>query len=376
MTEYTTPPILEDADENDILKRMVKDMPIEIDVSEGSVAYDLLHPTAEEVERLKQFDLDYLFQQIWPQFADGEALDYHGEARGLSRKQPTSASGVLTVTGEPGTVIEQGDLFATEGIGTVPSMSYASDTEYIIPEEGTIDINVTCTEPGVEGNCTAEKVVIVEDADDGVDECINRAAFTGGTDEEEDDDYRARILDFDQARSTSYSGSMADYRRWANEVAGVGGAIIIPATDDSGLVTIVITDGNGDPATQTLCESVYDYIMRPDDPYNRLAPINAQISVIPPVPVDLTIAATLELRDTSVEDVEVAFIAAMQSYYPTAINDGEIRYQKVANILGDIDGVYDFTGLTINSGASNIPLEAFNSPVIQTLTFTEGEVDV
>ena len=32
----------------------------------------------EEIERLKQFDLDYLFQQIWPQFAEGEALDHHG----------------------------------------------------------------------------------------------------------------------------------------------------------------------------------------------------------------------------------------------------------------------------------------------------------
>lgn len=371
MTEYTTPEILDDADEKDILKRMVKDIPIEIDVSEGSVAYDLLHPTAEEIERLKQFDLDYLFQQIWPQFAEGEALDHHGESRGLSRKEPTTASGILTVTGDPGTPILKGDLFATEGIGTIPSMSYEADKDYVIPEEGTIDIEVTCTEPGTDGNCTAEKVIIVEDSDDGVDECINHTAFTGGTDEEEDDDYRQRILDFDQARSTSYSGSMADYRRWANEVPGVGAAIIIPATDDSGLVTIVITDGNGDPATPALCEAVYNYIMRPDYPYNRLAPINAQISVMPPVPVDLTITASLELRDTSIEDVENAFIASMQTYYSTAISDGEIRYQKVANILGDLDGVYDFTGLTINEGTVNIPLEPYESPVIQSLVFTE-----
>ena len=57
MKEYTTPDLLTDADETDIMKRMVEDMPIDIDVSEGSVAYDLLHPTAVEVERMKQFDL-------------------------------------------------------------------------------------------------------------------------------------------------------------------------------------------------------------------------------------------------------------------------------------------------------------------------------
>ena len=370
MADYVSPEVLLDADEKEIYRRMVEDIPIDIDTSEGSIAYDLLHPTAVEVERIKQFDLDYLFQQIWPQFAEGVALDYHGEARGLRRKQATPAVGILTVTGEAGTIIEQGDLFATEGYASIPSMSYQADEETVIPEEGVVDIAVTCTETGSEGNCTAGKVIVIEDTDDAVEECINNAAFTGGTDEEDDDAYRQRILDFDQARSTSYSGSMADYRRWANEVSGVGSAIVIPAQDDSGLVTIVITDGNGDPATEGLCEDVYNYIMKPDDPYNRLAPINALLSVIPPIPVDLDIAGTLELRDAALEDIENAFIEAMQDYYPTAISDGEIRYQKVANILGDIDGVYDFTGLTVNGGTSNIPIEAYQSPVIQNLNFT------
>ena len=370
MTDYTTLDILSEEDEKDIYKRMVEDIPLDIDTSEGSIAYDLLHPTAVEVDMLKHFDLDYLYQQIWPQFAEGYALDYHGESRGLKRKQATPAIGILTVEGDPGTVIEQGDLFATEGTNSIPSMSYSADSETVIPEEGVVDIAVTCTETGTEGNCVAGKVIIVEDSDDGVAECINNSAFTGGTNEEEDDAYRQRILDFDQARSTSYSGSMADYRRWANEVSGVGSAIVIPAQDDSGLVTIVITDGNGDPATETLCTNVYNYIMRPDSPYDRLAPINALLSVIPPIPVDLDIAGVLELRDTSLDDVKTAFISAMQAYYPTAISDGEIRYQKVANILGDVDGVYDFTGLTINGATDNIPLEAYQSPIIQTLDFT------
>lgn len=372
MKEYTTPDLLTDADETDIMKRMVEDMPIDIDVSEGSVAYDLLHPTAVEVERMKQFDLDYLFQQIWPQFAEGEALDYHGEARGLPRKQPTAASGKLTITGDPGTVILEGDLFATEGIGTIPSVSYASDGEYTIPDTGTVEVNVVCAETGTVGNCTAGKIIIVEDSDDGVTTCTNNEAMTGGTDIEEDDAYRERILYFDQSRTTSYSGTISDYTKWANEVDGVGSAIIIPATDDSGLVTIVITDGNGSPATDTLCKNVYNYIMRPDNPYERLAPINANLYVVPPTPVKLTVTAALELNGTSVTDVEKAFTNAMQQYYPTAISDGEVRYQKVANILGDISGVYDFTGLTINGKSENIPIAKYESPIVEILTFTEN----
>lgn len=373
MIDYTTPDILVDADENDILNRMVEDMPIDIDVSEGSIAYDLLHPTAEEIERIKQFDLDYLFQQIWPQFAEGVALDYHGEARGLSRKQPTAATGTLTVTGVAGTIIEQGDLFATEGIGTVPSMSYAADSEYVIPEEGTIDIAVTCTETGTDGNCSAGKIIIVEDADDDVTACTNAAAFTSGTDEEEDDDYRDRILDFDQSRSTSYAGTISDYRRWANEVSGVGSASVIPSDDGSGIVRIYITDSSGSPATEQLCEDVYDYIMKPSDPYNRLAPINAILEISAPDVLNLTVTAVLTLVDTSLSDVQDAFATAMQTYFDTAVSDGEIRYQKVANILGDVSGVYDFSDFTLNEGTVNIEIDADKIPCLYEMNFTEAE---
>lgn len=373
MTEYKTPEILVDADSEDVMSRMVEGMPIDIDVSEGSVAYDLLHPTAEEVERLKQFDLDYLFQQIWPQFAEGEALDYHGEARGLTRKPASPASGTLTVYGSPGAVIQVGDLFATEGVGITESVSYESNGEYVIPEEGEIDISVTCTEAGIEGNCAPEKIVIPEDTDDNVTDCKNMAAFTNGTEEEEDDDYRQRILDFDQARSTSYAGTMADYRRWANEVPGVGSVKVVPPEDDSGVITIVITDSSGQPASEVLRNNVYDYIMKPNDPYNRLAPINAIIDVQAPSLLNLSIAAVLELKDTSIEDVEAAFTTAMQSYFATAMSDGEIRYQKVANILGDVNGVYDFTDFTINDGTVNVYIDADKIPALYELDFTEAE---
>ena len=156
-------------------------------------------------------------------------------------------------------------------------------------------------------------------------------------------------------------------------MSGVGNAIVVPATDDSGIVRIIVTDGSGDPADETLCEKVYNYIMKPDDPYNRLAPINAQLSVTPPAIIYLNVAAVLEIRDTSIEDVKTAFTNAMRAYFPTAITDGEIRYQKVANILGDVEGVYDFTGLTINDGTSNVHIDAYEAPYIQTLNFTEEE---
>lgn len=365
MTEYTTPDILLDADENDILKRMVADIPHDIDVAEGSVAYDLLHPTAVEIERLKQFDLDYLYQQIWPQFAEGEALDYHGEARGLTRKTATAASGTLTVRGEPNTPIYDGDLFATEGIGTVPSMSYAANGDYLVQSTGYVDISVTCTETGVGGNAAARSVIIVESAEDGIESCINENPMTGGSDEESDEAYRERILDFDQAKEASYTGSMADYRRWANEVPGVGSVLVVPANNTYGLVQLVITDSNGELPSQELLETVYNHIMRPDNPYERLAPINAHIDVVSPTNTPIYVTAIIELDGVSISQVKTAFLNDVRSYFKTAITEGKIRYQKVANILGDIAGVYDFTVFKLNGDEANIELGDGEFPTIQ-----------
>ena len=76
---------------------------------------------------------------------------------------------------------------------------------------------------------------------------------------------------FDASLGNSFVGSPADYRRWALEVAGVGTAKVISAQDDTGLVTIVLTDSDGMPAQQGICTAVENHIMRYDSWYERLA---------------------------------------------------------------------------------------------------------
>ncbi len=56
-------------------------------------------------------------------------------------------------------------------------------------------------------------------------------------------------------------------------VAGVGAVTVTPAEDTSGTVKMVILDQNGDPASKSIQNNVYDYIMSPSDPDSRLAPI-------------------------------------------------------------------------------------------------------
>jgi len=149
-------------------------------------------------------------------------------------------------------------------------------------------------------------------------------------------------------------------------VPGVGDATIIPAQDENGLVTIIVTDANGAPATTELCADVYNYIMKPDEPAARLAPVNAYLMVTPPQTIAIAVSATVEL-DTGVtlDAVRAEFAAQLALYLPTAMEQGEVKYSRVAAVLAAVEGAYDFTDLKIgvNDGSGTITLGTSNITV-------------
>ena len=186
-----------------------------------------------------------------------------------------------------------------------------------------------------------------------------------------------RIMDFDVSQDVSYGGSAADYRRWALEVTGTGAAVIVSPTDDSGKITIILTDQSGLPASPTLCTAVYNHIMRPDLPEDRVAPINDKIQVVPPTTLDLTITATVELvSGYSVAQAVAMFVSAMQKYAVEAAREGEIKYTRVCAALSSVAVVNDFKELTLNGGTANISITSAQAPYIdgEKVTFTVGIV--
>ena len=211
---------------------------------------------------------------------------------------------------------------------------------------------------------------------DGILSVDNPEAMTGGTETENDESLRTRVVEYDRSRDTSRVGSIADYRRWALEVDGVGGVTVIPTPDDSGLVTAVITDSNGGPANNALCQAVYNHIMAPDSPFERLTAPNARLKVEPPETVTLNLSAEIELNAAAaIDTVKMLFIAEAQKYLAVARTDGEIRVTQLGKILAGTEGVYDYRNLTVNGEAENIPLTATQLPQISRDTVRFTEVD-
>ena len=385
MAEFDTPIFLQNHSPEEVHALMKMVLPADIDVSEGSHAFNLTIATALVISEVCEFVLPEVVKLIFPEYSYGEFVDGHARVNGMTRRSARAASGTLNITGDPKTIIPAGSLFSTAAVNDQPSVDYATLEEATIPETGSVTVDVECTQAGIIGNTPENTIVLVSSRLTGVKAVTNEEPLTGGTEEESDEALIARIVEFNKSQGESYVGSASDYKRWAQSVDGVGSATVISAQDTSGLVTIIITDANGEPATEQLCTSVYNYIMKPDNPEERLAPVNAILSVTPPATVKICIKATVVLDDeTTLEAVKTAYAAQLALYLPTALSDGEIKYSRVAAALAAVEGANDYADLqiglkvgeTVTYGTSNLAITSNQLPIIdaEDLILTSGTV--
>lgn len=364
MENMEIPEFLQNYDEDDIHKEMLALVPDRYDKSEGQHYYNFTRPTAHIVSQIRGFDLPEAIKLIFPRFSNGEYLDLHAELRSMKRKAAQYASGNITFFGTPETKIPAGYTVSTETKNDIISKDYVTTQECIIGEDGTVTVSARAAVAGTNGNTAANTIIVNTSSFDDVTGVINMEAFTGGIDEEEDEELYKRIREYDQTQGDSNIGNPSDYKRWAESVPGTGTAKVIRSTDTSGRVTIILTDGNGEPASTTLCEEVYNYIISPDDEDLRLAPCGAVLAVVPPTTSTIAVRGTVTLKAGTIQTLTAAFVEKVKEYFNEAIENREILYQRICNILGDIEGVYDFSGLYINEGMSNIPLDEGVYPTI------------
>lgn len=376
----------ETSTEEEIHRRMLSELPEDLDQSEGGYVYDLTRPTAIEVARLKEFELVETLKLIWPRFAEGIYLDYHAETRGLERKEAINAAGKLHIEGKSGTLISEGTIFMTESIHEEPAKEYETLEEAEISEGengmGSVDVPIQSIEAGSNGNSAAGTILLQDNVSEDITLIINPEPITGGMEEEDDESLRERIMEYDQSQGESFVGNLNDYKRWAMSVDGIGNAVIVPPDDDSGVIQIILTDANGQPASEELCQNVNDWIMQPNEPEKRLAPINARIQVKAQESMPVIVTAKVELEQAKLEAVQKSFETELKEYLKFAATEGEIRYTKVCGILGATEGLYDYKNLTVkkaeedenNDGTANLLIPAGSVPMLQSVTLTEMEV--
>lgn len=369
--EFIKPDFLEGCSADDIHRRMMNNLPEDIDDMPGGFAYDLTRPTAIETAEILEFYMVRAVMLMFPQYAWDEHLDLHGQQVHLKRHPAVCATGHVKITGEPGTEIAAGTIFATPATDTSESYEYVSDTACMIGDDGLAIVPVTASESGPDSNVPQNAITIMDDPLPEISAVTNIDPITGGADEETDDDFYDRIA-MEYENSNTFLGNDSDYIRWAKE-AGAGECIVDAASEGPGSVKLVLIDVNGKPAGKELIGQVYNHIISPEDRSRRLLPTAcAKLICVPAVSRLVSFSCTGLVYDstTGMEQIKSDFTTAVRKLFETVKQEDIIRYNYVRPIMSSITGVKDFTGFYMDGTVDNIILAKEEYPEIGVLTFS------
>ena len=202
------------------------------DFTEGSEAYHLLDTIASLfLEAREDINDNYLMSMIHTQ--EGEFLDNTGDSLGIYRKPASPSTGYVVIYYNSTALTA--DAILNDGAGTTcnledpvilddlivltdDSISFiVEDTDSTLNGNKYIKLEATCEYEGEYTNVLDDTITIIEN-DLPVGVRVTNTAFTGGTDIESDDDYRARILEHP---NNSPTGSINWYKTIAFVDEGV-----------------------------------------------------------------------------------------------------------------------------------------------------------
>lgn len=247
-------------------------------------------------------------KQSFPDTADEAGVRQWGALFGVTANPATEATGPVVFTGTNTTNIPAGteirigtQLYTTDALGTISA--------------GEATIAVTASEVGEAGNAPVAATGTLTNPIAGIDSVVtvDTGGLTGGTDAEDIEAYRTRVLN--RMRNPPRGGTTADYEAWISETPTVDTfkSWVYPAGDGVGTVAAAFVVTDSGPTGFALAdageiEDVQDYVdlQRPADmrSFRAYTPTGATLT--------LTIAMTLESGAVQAT-VRAAVLASLQA---------------------------------------------------------------
>lgn len=335
-------------------------MPDNYNRSDGSVIYDLQAPVGEEMAGLEKTN-DEILNNAFFDTADDEHKERIALDRAnITRKPATYASGIVTISGEPGTEIPSGTQVASD------FAIFAAIDDAVVGDDGTVSVVVVCETAGAIGNVPAGAIYEFPVTISGLNTVTNTDATTGGYEIETIEDFTERY--HSAIQKSSGSGTEADYEAWALSVEGVAAARCFGRTPSVGYVTTYIMDSNHRAADASLVNTVYEYIES-----RRPCPAGSYVYSVSEVEVDISV--TVYISSGSIEDYEQAITDAIEEY----IND--IGYSRdtrrvspalIADAILQVDGVIDIDNLLLNGESAAVALSDTQIAVLGGVEIDQG----
>ncbi|MCR8979468.1 baseplate J/gp47 family protein [Brevibacillus laterosporus] len=197
-----------------------------------------------------------VYEQITTLGAKGEILDQRGYESGVDRKQASKAIHSVTILKSApvyeDTPVPDNFLVTTTTNGNNPPIMFrvkAGQNKKIITGQSSVEnVLVECELEGEIGNVPPNSINLIAQA--GFDYVTDSKVYSYGTDLEDEEIYRGRILE--RKRRPGRGGAEDDYKFWAESVQGVVSARVIPLRRGNGTIDIIITGVNGIPDQEVI----------------------------------------------------------------------------------------------------------------------------
>lgn len=212
---------------------------------------------------------------------------------------------------------------------------------------------------GTDYNVSIGTITDISSGPAGLLSVTNTAAFTGGTDPEDIEDYRLALLQWVRAPQ---SGSPNDLVAWAESIDGIESATVFPNVDLSGAaapgtVSVRVTGTGGTVPAPALVTAVSTELLSHD-----LANITILVGTFTPHAINVTVTTTLA-PGYVVADVTPSIQAAITNYI-NSVSVGSTVYQA-----GVIDAVFGLAGVNnVTTTFTDTALGATEKATVGTIT--------
>ena len=345
----------EDVTYEEILSRMLDNVPDGIDKREGSIIYTALAPCAIEVQKM-YMELQVLMDETFADTASKQYLMKRAEERGLFLEEATYA----TVKGS----------FTPITIDVIDKRFNLGDLNYVVTEKIADGVYMLrCESEGLQGNLTEGQLIPIEYVD-GLETANIIELLIPGEDEETTEHLRQRY--FDSLNPSAFGGNIADYRIKVGAIDGVGGVKVYPVWNGGGTVKLVIISSDYTVPSNALIDSVQTAV----DPVQNhgegvgIAPIGHVVTVdgVSTETVNISTNITFAAGWTW-EDVKESAKNAVDTYFHELSQGWDkedtviVRISQIETRFLNLAGIVDVYDTTLNSIGQNLVLSQDNIPI-------------
>ena len=301
----------------------------------------------------------WVARQAFPQTAEREYLDRHAQLRGLERKEPVAARGVVRFAGEisenTDRPIPAGTVCMTAGLIRFETI----EDGLLAAGQAHVDVPVQALVPGISGNVAAGTILSMAVAPAGISACSNPSPCQGGVDREGDEQLRQRVLDTFQRLPNG--ANAAFYQQGALSFDPVAAAVVVPKPRGTGTLDVVVATHQGLP-DRDLLDELAKY-------FQRRREIAVEVQVRAPqtqaVQVAVQVAPHSEYRAEQVlEEVE----DAVRGWFTGQRLGHDVLLAQLGSLIYGCDGVANYA---ILSPTADVEVEQDVLPVLDTLTVEE-----